>query len=147
MIRLAVISALLADGDAPHGLPPRHEGRGFRPWSSVNVFERALAIIEEDGWHQGAMRGPDGSACLMAERWHYRLPAGEGRRWGALSAWRARGAAEEALLRAACEEVSGPFCGGVHMWNDQPGRSEEDVRLALKMAARNLGEQEGRAAR
>ena len=117
----------------------------------MNVFERALAIIEEHGWYQGDEIGPGGERCLMQawneasaelypwrEQWHYRLPGGETRRFRALIAHRARADAESRTLRAAIEQVAGGrVFGCTAQWNDERA-SEEDVRLALKIAARSM---------
>jgi hypothetical protein len=117
----------------------------------VNVFERTLQIIEERGWHQGDRTGPDGERCLLqafseasAEVHPWREPRRftrrrEAKRFALMSAHRARATHEARVLRAACEEVNGvSFWGGEYVWNDDPARSEEDIRLALKVAARNL---------
>lgn len=117
----------------------------------MNVFERALEIIEEHGWYQGGEIGPGGERCLMQawneasaelhpwrERWHYRLPGGETRRFRALVPHRARADAGSRALRAAIEQVAGErLLGCTAQWNDERA-SEEDVRLALKIAARRL---------
>jgi hypothetical protein len=118
----------------------------------VNVFERTLEIIEERGWYQGDRIGPGGERCLLqawseasAEVRPWREPRRftwrrESKRFAMLTAHRARTTDEARVLRAACEEVNGGvFWGGEYAWNDDPARSEEDIRLALKVAARNLG--------
>ena len=117
----------------------------------MNVFERALQIIEEHGWYQGGEIGPSGERCLMQawneasgelypwrERWHYRLPGGETRRFRALAPHRAQADAGSRALRAAIEQVFGErLVGCTAQWNDERA-SEEDVRLALKIAAGSL---------
>lgn len=119
----------------------------------MNVFERALEIVEEHGWYQSDRIGPAGERCLFEawseastqlypepqRRWWQReLP------WPVVAARRVRAIGETRALRAAVEEVNGgPFRGGEYVWNDDPGRSEEDIRLALKLAARNLEDTKG----
>ena len=117
----------------------------------MNVFERTLEIIEERGWYQGDRIGPDGRRCLL-QAWSeasdevhpWREPRRftwrrESKRFALVIAHRARATYEARVLRAACEEVNGgAFWGGEFTWNDDPARSEEDIRLALKVAARNL---------
>lgn len=118
----------------------------------MNVFERALEIIEHHGWCQRDRIGPAGERCLFqawseasAEVHPWREPRRftwrrESKRFALLAAHRARATHEARVLRTACEEVTGgAFWGGEYTWNDDPARSEEDVRLALKVAARNLG--------
>ncbi len=114
---------------------------------AVNVFERALEIIEEHGWYRGGWNGPDGERCLV-QAWHeanaelYPLPR---RRWwqrdlpwAVMAARRARADAQAVALRAAIEQVTGERLWGCEAhWNDERA-SEEDVRLALKIAARRL---------
>jgi hypothetical protein len=118
----------------------------------VNVFERALEIIEEHGWYQGGEIGPGGERCLVQawneasaelhpwrERWHYRWPGGEARRFRALIPHRARADVDWGMLRAAMEEVAGERLSGcTAQWNDERA-SDEDVRLTLKIAARSRG--------
>jgi hypothetical protein len=119
----------------------------------VNVFERALEIIDTRGWWQGDEHGPNGERCLMqalneasrelrpwTEKWHYRLPFGEGRRLRALLPHRALADDDLAMLHAAIAEVTGkPLWGCTAQWNDEQA-TEEDVRLALKIAARAVEE-------
>jgi hypothetical protein len=107
-----------------------HRGAGTE--IPVNVFGRALEILDTRGWAQGDEVGPGGQRCLFQawneasaelhpwpERWHYRLPGGQARRLRAMVPHRNRAAREMQVLRAACEEVNGgPFRGGVHVWND-----------------------------
>lgn len=123
--------------------------------ADVNVFERTLEIIEERGWYQGDRVGPDGERCLL-QAWSeasdevhpWREPRRftwrrEAKRFALVTAYRARAAHESRVLRVACEEVNGgPFWGGEFTWNDDPSRSEEDIRLALKVAARKLEDAE-----
>jgi hypothetical protein len=118
----------------------------------VNVFERALKIIDERGWYQGDRHGPAGERCLMGawgeanaelhppprRRWWQREPP-----WAAVAAARARADAQSSALRAAIEEVTGEkLWGCVAQWNDERA-TEEDVRLALKIAARSLHDATG----
>ena len=112
----------------------------------VNVFERALEIIDEHGWYRGDWQGPNGERCLQQawrealeeldppprEHW-WRRPS-----WAQVSAQRARADAQAAALRGAIEQVTGERLWGCEaQWNDEQA-NEEDVRLALKIAARRL---------
>jgi hypothetical protein len=114
----------------------------------VNVFERALEIIEDHGWCQRDRIGPSGERCLWQawyeadaelyappqRRWWRKEPS-----WAETAASRARADAQARALRAAIEEVTGGrLWGHESRWNDSA--SEEDVRLALKIAARSLEE-------
>jgi hypothetical protein len=115
----------------------------------MNVFDKALQIIDEHGWHAGDWHGPRGERCLQ-QAWHEareELDPLPRRRWWqrrlswpVLAARRARADAEDAALRSAIEQVTGRrLWGCAAQWNDEDA-SEEDVRLALKIAAGRLGE-------
>jgi len=125
-----------------------------------NVFERALEIIEEHGWYQGDWDmdrvlgittgiGPHGELSLQ-EAWHAaraeldpyprkpwwrrELP------WALMGPYRARADHEIGVLRAAIEQVTVErLSGNEEQWNDERATLEQ-VRLALKVAARNLTE-------
>ena len=118
---------------------------------AVNVFDRALEIIEEHGWHQRDWHGPDGERCLVQawgeaneelhpaprQRWWRKDPP-----WPAVAAYRAAAETQARVLRAAIEQFMGEKLWGCEaQWNDERA-SEEDVRLALKIAARNLEERQ-----
>lgn len=119
----------------------------------MNVFDRALEIIDEHGWHRGDWQGPHGERCLQ-QAWHEaraELEPLPRRRWWqrqlpwpALAARRARADMQDEALRAAIEQVTGDrvWCCAAQ-WNDEHA-SEEDVRLALKIAARRLAEPQER---
>ena len=112
----------------------------------MNVFERALEIIDQDGWYQGDRIGPAGERCLWQawyeadaelfppprRRWWRREPP-----WAEVVAARDRADVQTRTLRAAVAEVTGRrLSGHESAWNDRA--SEEDVKLALKIAARRL---------
>ena len=113
----------------------------------MNVFERALEIIEERGWYAGDWHGPRGQVCIQ-QAWELARaeldPAPKRRWWQREIPWRvhgpyrARADAEADALRAAIEQVTGEkLWGSEAQWNDERA-NEEDVRLALKIAGRNL---------
>jgi hypothetical protein len=117
---------------------------------TVNVFGRALEILNEHGWYQGDLYGPAGERCLQGawrdaraelhpaprRRWWRHLP------WPAMAAHRAEADRQSAVLRAAIEQVTGErLYGCFAQWNDEQA-SYEDARLALKIAARELAPEE-----
>ena len=113
----------------------------------MNVFDRALEIIETHGWYRGHWRGPSGERCIQQAWCEARAeldPAPKRRWWQREVPWRlmgpyrARAHAEADALRAAIEQVTGErLWGGEVRWNDERA-SESDVRLALKIAGQKL---------
>ena len=112
----------------------------------MNVFERALEIIDQHGWYQGDRIGPGGERCLWQawyeadaelcppprRPWWRREPS-----WAKVVAARDRADAQARAIRVAIEEViSDRLWGHESAWNDRA--SEEDVKLALKIAAQRL---------
>ncbi len=120
----------------------------------MNVFDRALEIIETRGWYQGDWHGPSGERCIQQAWYEARAeldPAPKRRWWQREVPWRLMGpyrarADEQAdALRAAIEQVTGErLWGGEVQWNDERA-SESDVRLALKIASQELEETAERA--
>lgn len=125
----------------------------------MNVFERALEIVEDHGWYRASWHGPGGERCLMqayheavaelcplprASWWRKCLPVP----WwwrdppqAAVEAYRAEADARFVALRAAIQVVSGEEPRTtVSAWNDGPATSEDEVRLVLQVAARSLDE-------
>jgi hypothetical protein len=88
-----------------------------------NVFERAIDVLNERGWNQGRVEGPDGSRCLVGALLYVK---------GDLS-W----VEEDVHLCAVIGLERDPdgFISPLPEWNDDPSRSYEDVVLALKEAA------------
>lgn len=96
------------------------------------LLDGAREYIEGHGWHQGDYFGEDGSVCAL----------------GALGA--ARGLTTDDLLMEAYgngDSLAGPALDALvaaspaatpydlHVWNDDPNTTKEDVLLAFKRAA------------
>ena len=81
-----------------------------------DFFYGTLDVLDELGWSQGAFESPDGRVCLVNAMG--RVPADS--EVVSLAYRRLCGLAEVPVLSE---------------WNDQPERTEEDVRLLLKRAA------------
>jgi hypothetical protein len=99
----------------------------FDEGGNVNVYQRALDIINEQGWYQDPQHslaggiGPNGEICLMRalQRACDEEHIVEGARW-------------EQITAPLFEELGLPMTESLVRWNDDPHTSEEDVRLLLK---------------
>lgn len=90
--------------------------------TEAQVFDRAIDVLHERGWHQGSYRDPDtGAVCII----------------GAIST-ASRGSAhpmtgrEWSLIATVYRHLGLHGIAGVAPWNDAPERTVEDVFLALK---------------
>jgi hypothetical protein len=94
------------------------------------VLEKALDVLQEKGWHQKALHGPNGEVCALGAMRDARIELfGPGRDDDNV----VYNLAYARLTRAISPEdwrnvVSIP------RWNDDPNRTAEDVILAFKTA-------------
>jgi hypothetical protein len=86
----------------------------------VNIYDKAIELLETNGWCQGEYKSEDGKLCML----------------GALFA--ARGDFSETWsaiyndLGFCLDSNSSP---GISFWNDTPGRTAAEVIDALKRAS------------
>jgi hypothetical protein len=86
----------------------------------MNPFTEALRVLDERGWYQGEVEGPDGRGlCAVGAL----MEAAPGHGWEA-SLWVER--------TFGLRETSGLV--GLAAFNDDPSTTEEDVRLLFKHA-------------
>lgn len=99
-----------------------------------NPLEKAIAVIKERGWYQGYYYDQEGDGgggvCILGAIGV--ACAGNPEAW-----WNPSVGNELEPLAALVRDELGLDAGYVllHDWNDDPGRTEEDVILALKKAA------------
>lgn len=94
----------------------------------MNPFLEALKVLDERGWYQGSLEGPDGSVCMYGAL----RVALHGEVMGVQEGKHPPGF--YVLLRTVLG--NGLIEGrSVAEWNDDPLRTEEDVRLKLKEMA------------
>lgn len=119
--------------------------------TAMQLLEKALAVLERDGWAAGRYIQDDGRKCALGA-----LGAASGRdvRSGinmlVCVPYYIPGA-QEALRRLA-DEVDPPISteylritqpvGRIIAWNDREGRSYEDVVLAFKKAIEGNGNED-----
>ncbi|MFF5973683.1 hypothetical protein ACFY7C_19360 [Streptomyces sp. NPDC012769] len=95
------------------------------------ILHTAIEIIERDGWYQGDLDdGDDKHGAVCAVGAIERAWSGSSQAFGALYWPDER---REAIDRL--NSHVGSYYGGIGVWNDHPGRTVEDVILALKKAA------------
>jgi hypothetical protein len=87
----------------------------------MNVFDRAIEILNERGWIIGTVSGPNGETCMMGAVEFATSDLDEYRDY------------EEIIKR-----VVGP---DPVMWNDDPNRSKDEVIEALRKASELVGAQ------
>lgn len=91
----------------------------------TEMLAAVARLIESHGWCQGRYSDEDGRLCVLGA--FRRLPGGQ--QVGALSA----------ALEAVYLEVEGETEDGqVGTWNDQPGRTKEEVIAMVQNAKRHL---------
>lgn len=118
------------------------------PALTPEMFEDAIAHIEEHGWCQGIDVNHDGSVCLRGAFGKGYVVA-EFSVFGVeqpqlLSEWRARGTLEVATRRVRevlqLMGVDAMRYRTLQHWNDEPGRTREQVIDGLTLAAKTLRE-------
>lgn len=96
---------------------------------ALAILERANEVLDERGWCQHQTMNARGQVCAVGAIQE------ASRFWGRALPRRSDLAPylEAVLLLGA---AIGIHMGDVPIWNDMPGRSEEDVHLAFKQAIR-----------
>lgn len=109
------------------------------------IAERINAVLDKKGWCQGSVTNTKGEVCLGGAfiiatthegRSFYRVNSPEDLLWKQLN-WNL---GPELGLPAGQVTISSEIRhqAVAVAWNDQPGRSVEDVKLAVKQAAADL---------
>lgn len=93
----------------------------------MNIFERAIDRLERQGWVQGELGRPDGSACLVGAL--YFESDIELEVYG-----RGIQAVKNVLGFDPCDQA----CADVVSWNDAPGRTADEVVECLRLASKEL---------
>jgi len=89
------------------------------------VLLDAADIIERRGWHRGSYESGYGAVCALGA---INIAAnGAALKFGPSS--------NDAVVRMTHYLVQTGYEDGVHSWNDQPGRTKEEVVAALRAAA------------
>lgn len=106
---------------------------------TVTDLRNAADVIERDGWHQGAYFQPeDGNGsggCRVCASGAINT-AVHGFAWPPIFDTSERERADAAWY-AASTFADGPW-GSIVLWNDEPGRTAEEVIAALRGAADKL---------
>lgn len=89
------------------------------------VLDGAAKAIEEQGWCQHMMQNAEGNLCLMGGLLH------GARQTQCPGFYEAAQAVEDQVKQQTGASL-------VALWNDEPGRSVEDVLLLLKRAKETL---------
>lgn len=98
------------------------------PTTVAEVLRRAADILDENGWGQGWLIDPDGGSCACAVG-AIQLASGmtpQEIRYGGLT--------KELAVRAT-RFFSAVLKSTVSAWNDEPGRTAEEVIAKLREAA------------
>lgn len=106
----------------------------------AQTLEKAADLIETKGWAQGGTgRGPAGEMCMSVALWEARNDHFLSLEYAALgNAYHVALREAMSLPMCSCERIQ---CGsGIPLWNDDPGRTKQDVLDALRKTALTVRE-------
>lgn len=101
--------------------------------TTAEILREAAEYIGEHGWIQGQLSNPDGKVCAIGAINRAAKSDAVADTYDAIEAlWN--------YLELPSGEQLGSGLHPVARWNDAPGRSAEDVILAMKCAAKEVDE-------